>query len=144
MPGSARAGNHTNMGGTMLRKFALSLAALGAVGAATLGGVGVAQAAPAAPAAHLVASPASGILDSGINFSEPKGSQGIGGDGGECIAVTLPTTGSLQHFDGTLTLWTGSDCNKGKSLVVDKSEADLTKLGFGKTMSIFIGDNHRR
>ena len=128
----------------MLRKFALSLAALGAVGAATLGGVGVAQAAPATPAAHPVATPASGILDSGINFSEPKGSQGIGGDGGECIAVTLPTTGSLQHFDGTLTLWTGPDCKRGKSLVVHKSEADLTKLGFGKTMSIFIGDNHRR
>ncbi|GAA3051961.1 hypothetical protein GCM10010464_15520 [Pseudonocardia yunnanensis] len=128
----------------MLRKFALSLAALGAVGAAALGGVGVAQAAPATPVAHPVAAPAGGILDSGINFSEPKGSQGIGGDGGECITVTLPTTGSLQHFDGTLTFWTGSDCKRGKSLVVDKNEANLTKLGFGKTKSIFIGDNHRR
>jgi hypothetical protein len=127
----------------MLRKFALSLVALGAVGAATLGGVGVAQAATPAPAARPAPSPASGILDSGINFSEPQGSQGLSGKGGECIAVQLPATGSLQLFDGTMTLWTGSDCKKGKSLVINKSQADLTKLGFGKTMSIFIGDNHR-
>jgi hypothetical protein len=123
----------------MLRKFALSLAALGAVGAATLGGVGVAQAAPAAPAA----SGASAILDSGINFSEPQGSQGISGDPGKCIAVGLPTTGSIQFVSGTMTLWTGPNCNTGKSKVITSDVANLNKIGFGKTVSIFIGDNHR-
>ena len=119
----------------MLRKTVLSLATFGAVGAALFAGIGVAQAAPA-PAG------ASAILDSGTNFSEPDGSQGISGMPGECVAVQLGTTGSIQFVTGTMTLWTGANCNTGNSLVVDHDVADLNTLGFGKTVSIFIGDNH--
>jgi hypothetical protein len=116
----------------MLRKTVLSLATFGAVGAALLTGIGVAQAAPA-PAG------ASAILDSGTNFSEPDGSQGISGMPGECIAVQLNKTGSIQFVTGTMTLWTGANCNTGHSLVVDHDVADLNALGFGKTVSILIG-----
>ena len=120
----------------MLRKTVLSLATFGAVGAALFAGIGVAQAAPAA-------SGASGTLDSGINFSEPDGSQGISGGAGQCIPVNLNTTGSIQFVSGTMTLWTGAHCNTGHSLVVKKDVANLNALGFGKTASIFIGDNHK-
>jgi len=115
----------------MLRKAVLSLAALGLVGAATMGAAGVAAAAPAATGA-------SAILDSGINFSEPDGSQGIGGNVGDCVAVQLPSTGSIQFVTGTLTLFTGPKCT-GKSLVVKKDVADLVKLGFGHTLSVRVG-----
>jgi len=118
----------------MLRTTVLSLAAFGAIGAAAFGGVGVAQAAPAP-------SPASAILDSGINFSEPDGSQGINGAGGECIAVNLKTTGSIQFVSGPMTLWTGANCNTGRSKVITKDVANLNAIGFGKTASVFIGAN---
>jgi hypothetical protein len=118
----------------MWRKTFLSLVALGAVGGAVLGGTGIASAA---------SSGASGILDSGINFSEPTGSQGISGDNGKCIDVNLADTGSLQLFDGTMTLWTGADCNTGDATVITKSVANLPALGagFGHIQSIYIGDN---
>ncbi|MEV8608423.1 hypothetical protein AB0383_10895 [Amycolatopsis sp. NPDC051373] len=121
----------------MLRKTVLSLAAFGAVAGAVLGGAGIASASPAA-------SGASGILDSGINFSEPQGSQGIGGNGGECVTVNIPATGSLQSFGDTMTLWTGADCKTGDAAVLTDSVADIPATfgaGFAHVQSIFIGDN---
>jgi hypothetical protein len=98
-----------------------------------LGGAGAASAAPNADA--------SGILDSGINFSEPEGSQGIGGAAGNCLPVTLSETGSFQFVSGTMTLWTGANCNSGQAMVISNDVADLPASGFGHTESIFIGDN---
>ena len=78
------------------------------------------------------------ILDSGINFSEPRGSQGIGGNAGTCERVNLPATGSIRFVTGTLKLWTGPHCT-GKSLVVKKDVANLKARGFGQTRSVRIG-----
>ncbi|QRP46411.1 hypothetical protein [Amycolatopsis sp. FDAARGOS 1241] len=118
----------------MLRKTVLSLAAFGAIAGAIFGGAGTA----------LASTGASGILDSGVNFSEPDGSQGIGGDEGQCIVVTLPETGSLQQFDGTMTLWTGADCKTGDAAVLTDSVADIPATfgaQFAHVQSIYIGDN---
>ncbi|MFI5607316.1 hypothetical protein [Amycolatopsis sp. NPDC051903] len=121
----------------MLRKTVLSLAAFGALAGAIFGGAGTALAAPAS-------SGASGILDSGTHFSEPKGSQGINGDEGQCITVNIPDTGSLQHFDGTMTLWTGAGCNTGEAAVLTDSVADIPATfgaQFAHVQSIYLGDN---
>ncbi|MGW4482226.1 hypothetical protein ACWEOE_00160 [Amycolatopsis sp. NPDC004368] len=121
----------------MLRKTVLSLAAFGAVTGAVLGGAGIASAAPVAPGA-------SGILDSGINFSEPQGSQGINGTAGECITVGIPATGSFQFVTGTMTLWTGADCKTGDAAVVKDDVENIPATfgaGFAQVQSIYIGDN---
>jgi hypothetical protein len=124
----------------MLRRTVLSLTTLAAIAAAALFGAGIAEAAPA----PLPVKGASAILDSGINFTEPHGSEGISATNGKCIAVDLATTGSIRHEDGTMTLWTGPNCRTGKWLVTNQSNANLQKLGFGQTKSIWIGDNHPR
>ena len=87
---------------------------------------------------------ASGILDSAPNFAEPDGSQGIGGDGGECRAVAISKTGSIQFVTGTMTLWTGAGCNSGKSWVINADVKDFGAFGFrDQVASIFIGDNDK-
>ena len=82
----------------MLRKTVLSLAALGAIVGGVAAGTGAAVAATPG---------ASAILDSGVNFSEPDGSQGIGGNVGDVVNVNIPESGSIQFVTGTLTLFTG-------------------------------------
>jgi hypothetical protein len=118
----------------MLRKTLLSLAAFSAIAGGVLGGAGAAVAATSPVGA-------SGILDSGVNFSEPDGSQGINGDAGQCIAVSLSKTGSFEFVSGTMTLWTGANCNTGQATVISSDVADLPVIGFGQTRSIFVGDN---
>lgn len=116
----------------MLRKTLLPVAVLGVLGAVVFGAVGSAGAAVPPVAGG------SATLDSGTNFTEPDGSQGIGGNVGDCVRVNLSGTGSIQFVTGTLTLWTRPNCT-GKSLVVKADVADLPALGFGHVSSIRIG-----
>jgi hypothetical protein len=113
----------------MFRKAVLSAATLGAFGAIALGAGGVAAAAPAAGN--------SAIIQSGINFSEPRGSQGVS-DGNPCDRITIPTTGSIQFVSGKIRLWTAPGC-KGKSLLVTKDVKNLNVLGFGRAQSVSYG-----
>jgi len=113
----------------MLRNVVLPLAVFGAIGAVAFGTVGVAEAAAVGGSA---------TLQSGINFDEPQGSQGIGGKEGDCVGVNIPATGSIQFVTGTVTVWTDSNCT-GKSLKVTKDIANLNDLGFGKSKSVRIG-----
>jgi hypothetical protein len=78
------------------------------------------------------------ILDTGKNFSEPDGSEGVGGPG--CKNVTTPqTASSLQLTGGPIRLWSERDC-KGTSVVVTKDVADLSTINFDKkTVSIEFG-----
>jgi hypothetical protein len=70
------------------------------------------------------------ILDTGKNFSEPDGSEGVGGPG--CKNVTKPqTASSLQLTGGPIRLWSERDC-KGTSVVVTKDVADLSTINFDK------------
>jgi hypothetical protein len=114
----------------MLRKTVVAVAL---ITGGLLTGAGTAFAAPTAGA--------SGTLDSGVNFTEPDGSQGIGGESGTCLPVTLSETGSFQFVSGTMTLWTGTNCDSGKAMVINNDVANLPAGGFGHTESIFIGDN---
>jgi len=87
---------------------------------------------------------ASAILDSGPNFVEPVGSQGIGGTAGTCVAVQLPKTGSIEFVTGTMTLWTGPNCDTGKSWVISSDVNDFEAIGFlDQVQSVFIGDNDK-
>lgn len=113
----------------MFRKTVLSVAALGAFGAIAIGAGGVAAAAPAAGN--------SGLIQSGINFNEPQGSQFVG-DGHACDRINLPATGSIQFVTGKVRLWTQLDC-KGKSFLVTKDIANLNTVGFGKSKSVSYG-----
>jgi hypothetical protein len=117
----------------MLRKTVVAVVAAAAVAGGLLGEAGAAFAAPAAGAG--------GILDSGVNFSEPDGSQGINGNPGDCVPINLSETGSFQFVSGTMTLWTGANCNSGQATVINSDVANLPAIGFGQTESIFIGDN---
>jgi hypothetical protein len=112
----------------MLRKTALAIAALGAVGAATLGGIGVAQAAPGAGS--------SGTLFEQAGFR--GASQGITGNVGDCVPVGLGTTGSLRNVTGQLTLFDDADC-KGVEGVFTNDEADLGRFTLQTVRSVQIG-----
>jgi hypothetical protein len=127
----------------MLRRTGLALTAIGVLGALALGGVGVAQAAPA-PEPEPAPPGAGAIIDSGTNFSEPDGSQAFDEAAGECVTVRLDLTGSIQFVSGVMTLWTGPDCATGMSRAIDEDQPDLAAAGFGKTRSIYVGDNEVR
>jgi predicted lipoprotein with Yx(FWY)xxD motif len=95
---------------------------------------------PAAPAAPASSAPAAGsavtlgngsvILDSGINLTEPNGSEGVSGPG--CQNVGQPgLASSLQLSGGPVKIWTGPDCT-GTSKVVTGDVDDLSTIGFDK------------
>jgi predicted lipoprotein with Yx(FWY)xxD motif len=70
------------------------------------------------------------ILDSGTNFSEPNGSEGVAGPG--CVNVRQPdAASSLQLSGGPIKIWTGPDCS-GTSHVVTADVPDLGAIGFDK------------
>jgi predicted lipoprotein with Yx(FWY)xxD motif len=79
------------------------------------------------------------ILDTGTNFTEPNGSEGVAGPG--CQNLSQPNTASsLQLAGGPIKIWTGSNCT-GTSAVVTDSVADLSTIGFDKKItSIRFGD----
>jgi hypothetical protein len=116
----------------MFRKAVLSVAALGAFGAIALGAGGVAAAAPAAGN--------SGLIQSGINFAEPQGSQFVGDNPKvPCQRINLPTTGSIQFVSGKIRLFTNAKGCTGKSLLVTKDVKNLNVLGFGKSTFFTTG-----
>lgn len=70
------------------------------------------------------------ILDSGKNFTEPNGSEGVSGPG--CVTVSQPgTASSLQLSGGPIKIWTGAGCT-GTSHVVTSDVPDLGAIGFDK------------
>jgi hypothetical protein len=70
------------------------------------------------------------ILDSGKNFAEPTGSEGVAGPG--CVNVSQPgTASSLQLSGGPIKIWTGAGCT-GTSHVVTSDVPDLGAIGFDK------------
>jgi predicted lipoprotein with Yx(FWY)xxD motif len=70
------------------------------------------------------------ILDSGKNFTEPTGSEGVAGPG--CQNVGQPNlASSLQLSGGPIKIWTGRDCT-GTSAVVTGDVADLSRINFDK------------
>ncbi|MFI5608903.1 hypothetical protein [Amycolatopsis sp. NPDC051903] len=81
----------------------------------------------------------SAILDSGVNFAEPKGSFGVAGPG--CVANPQPSlVSSIQLSGGPVKLWKGPNCT-GQSMVITASVPDLSKIGFDKQVtSIRFGD----
>ena len=73
------------------------------------------------------------ILDSGTNFTEPNGSEGVGGPG--CKNVGQPNlASSLQLSGGPMKIWTGPNCT-GMSAVVSGDVADLSTIGFDKKIT---------
>ncbi|MFD9733142.1 hypothetical protein [Umezawaea sp. NPDC059074] len=74
----------------------------------------------------------SAILDSGLNLSEPDGSQGVSGVG--CVNVTRPTLVRSIQASGTYKIWKGGDC-KGESKVVTGNVNDLGALGFDRQVA---------
>lgn len=100
------------------------------------------SAAPIASASSSASSPALGngtaTLDSGVDFGEPDGSQGVSGPG--CRNTTPALAASLQLSGGPVELFTGANCT-GTSAVVSSSVADLSTMGFGKKVgSILFGN----
>jgi predicted lipoprotein with Yx(FWY)xxD motif len=91
------------------------------------------------PASGNSSAPASGtvrlgngsvILDSGKNFTEPDGSEGVSGPG--CQNLNQPgLASSLTLSGGPIKIWTGRGCT-GTSAVVTGDVADLAKIGFDK------------
>jgi hypothetical protein len=112
-----------------------SLAAVGAVlgvtGALAVGLASTASAATVSPEAKSVTlKNGSVILDSGKNFAEPNGSEGVSGPG--CRNVSQPKlASSLVLNGGPIRIFAGRNCT-GKSAVVTGDVADLSKIGFNK------------
>jgi predicted lipoprotein with Yx(FWY)xxD motif len=70
------------------------------------------------------------LLDSGKNFTEPDGSEGISGPG--CRNVAQPKlASSLTLTGGPIKIWTGPNCT-GTSALVKGDIADLATIGFDK------------
>jgi hypothetical protein len=116
---------------TRRRTFAAAGVILGATGALALGLAPAANAA-AAPAANAAVTLKNGsvILDSGKNFAEPNGSEGVAGPG--CRNVGQPRLASSLVLDGgPIRIFTGRNCT-GRSAVVSGDVADLSKIGFDK------------
>ncbi|WP_197085084.1 hypothetical protein [Saccharothrix sp. ST-888] len=78
-------------------------------------------------------------LDSGVNFTEPNGSEALAGPG--CKNVSQANSASsLDLSGGPVKIWTGPDCT-GTSAVVTGSIADLSTIGFDKKIvSIRFGN----
>jgi len=73
------------------------------------------------------------ILDTGKNFAEPNGSEGVSGPG--CQNVRNPNAASsLQLSGGPIKIWTGPDCT-GTSAIVTADVADLSTIGFDKKIT---------
>jgi predicted lipoprotein with Yx(FWY)xxD motif len=78
------------------------------------------------------------VLDSGANFQEPNGSQGVFGPG--CQNTTPALAGSMQLSGGPVELFTGANCN-GTSVVVSSDVADLSAIGFGHNVASILFGN---
>jgi predicted lipoprotein with Yx(FWY)xxD motif len=70
------------------------------------------------------------LLDSGTNFGEPNGSEGVSGPG--CVNLSQPdSASSLQLSGGPVKIWTGPNCT-GTSAIVTTDVPDLGAIGFDK------------
>lgn len=101
---------------------------------------GSASAPPSAPSTSTqTLGDGSVILDSGKNFTEPEGSEGVSGPG--CQNVARPgQASSLRLTGGPIKLWTGRDCT-GSSALVSDDVADLSTIGMDKKIvSIKFGN----
>jgi hypothetical protein len=73
------------------------------------------------------------ILDSGRNFTEPDGSEGMAGPG--CRDLAQPgLASSVVLTGGPVRLFTGRRCS-GRSTVITGSVADLATIGFDKQIT---------
>jgi predicted lipoprotein with Yx(FWY)xxD motif len=73
------------------------------------------------------------VLDSGKDFSEPNGSEGVSGPG--CQNVSQPDlASSLDLSGGPVKIWSQPNCT-GASALVTSSVADLSTIGFDKKIA---------
>jgi hypothetical protein len=73
------------------------------------------------------------VLDSGTNFSEPNGSEGVAGPG--CQTRGSPFMAlSIQLDGGPIKIWSGPGCT-GTSAVLTNSIADLSQIGFNQQIA---------
>lgn len=73
------------------------------------------------------------LLDSGKNFTEPDGSEGIAGPG--CKNVAHPgLASSLRLTGGPVKVWSGAGCTGTSALVTD-DVADLATIGMDKKIT---------